>query len=397
MALRVVSMAELRLEVLTEPERTGSSVTEICEKWGISRQTYYRYKRRYALWGEEGLENLYRRPFNSPRQIDPDLEDAICRMRKDHPRWGARTIRNYLRRQGVDPPAISTIHQVLRRNHLIADQPRKRPKATKRFEREVPNDLWQMDAMEVPLTTGATPCVINVLDDCARHLLASVVASTPTCEANWEAFSQAAARYGLPRQVLSDNHLSFTGRRYHMVVEFERRLREAGPTLINGRPAHPETQGKVERFHRTLREYLFDEGPPTSVEDLQELLDQFRTHYNEERPHQGLPGDATPAERYFASAEIFTAEEPLPEEPTYPADACIRTVTKTGAITYRTKVIGLGVRWSRRRVRVVQVGELTQVYYGDRLVRSLTIDPTRRYQYIPDPKLIGRRPRIVQT
>ena len=144
MALRVVNMTELRLEVLTEPERLGCTVAETCERWGISRQTYYRYRRRYRLWGEQGLEDLSRAPFHSPRQIDPELEDTIGRMRKDHPRWGARTIRNYLRRQGVDPPAISTIHQALRRASLIADQPRKRPKATKRFVRPVPNDLWQM-------------------------------------------------------------------------------------------------------------------------------------------------------------------------------------------------------------------------------------------------------------
>src|SRR5438093_4635578 len=287
MALRVVSMTELRLEVLTEPERLGCTVAETCERWGISRQTYYRYRRRYRLWGEQGLEDLSRAPFHSPRQIDPELEDTIGRMRKDHPRWGARTIRNYLRRQGVDPPAISTIHQALRRASLIADQPRKRPKATKRFVRPVPNDLWQMDAMAVKLTTGAVAHLVGVLDDHARYLLANVACPTPSGEATWRAFSQAAEAFGLPRQVLSDNHLSFTGRRYHMVVEFERRLKDAGVTLINGRPRHPETQGKIERFHRTVREWLTDEGPPRTLGELQVLMDRFRVHYNTERPHQG--------------------------------------------------------------------------------------------------------------
>lgn len=396
MALRVVSMTELRLEVLTEPERTGCTVGETCERWGISRQTYYRYKRRYALWGEEGLEDLYRAPFRSPRQIDPDLEDQICRMRKDHPRWGARTIRNYLRRQGVEPPAISTIHQALRRNHLIADQPKKRPKATKRFTREVPNDLWQMDAMRIPLATGAVVYVMNVLDDHARYLLASVTCASPTCAAAWEAFSAAAGRYGVPRQVLTDNGLCFTGRLSHVVVEFERRLREAGPTLINGGPYHPETQGKVERLHRTMRDWLTDHGPPRTIGEAQELLDGFRAHYNEDRPHQALPGDATPAERYLPAPEPL-APEPLQEDPLYPADALVRTVSSNGTFTYLNKRIGVGVRWAGHRIRVVPVGELTQIYFGDRLVRSLRIDPTRRYQHRPDPEYIGRRPRIVQT
>jgi transposase InsO family protein len=390
-------MAELRADVVTEPARLGCTVRETCERWEISRQSYYRWKKRYELWGPQGLEDLARVPFNSPRRIDSGLEDLICRMRKDHPRWGARTIRNHLRRRNIAPPAISTIHRVLVRNNLVAPRPRRRPVALKRFERQVPNDLWQMDAVEVPLTNGAVPCVMNVLDDHARYLLASVPASSPTCEAAWAAFSTAAERYGLPRQVLTDNHLSFTGRRYHLVVEFERRLRAAGPTLINGRPRHPETQGKIERLHRTLREWLHDEGPPTSVEHLTELLERFREHYNHHRPHQSLPGDVTPAERFMGSPEPFEAEEPLEEQPAYPADAVVRTVTANGVITYSGTKIGVGVRWARRRVRVVRVAELTQVYFGDRLIRSLTIDPSRGYQYFADPQLKGRRPRLDQV
>ena len=142
MALRVVSMSELRLEVLLEPERTGDSIADVCRRREISRQSYYRFKRRYEAEGPEGLEPRSRRPFRSPGQIDVDLEVEICRLRKDHPRWGARRIRVELRRSGMDPPAVSTIHRALRRNHLVADQARKRPKARKRFEREVPNDLW---------------------------------------------------------------------------------------------------------------------------------------------------------------------------------------------------------------------------------------------------------------
>ena len=149
MSLRVVTMSELRLEVLLEPERTGQSVAEVCRRRGISRETFYQYKRRYEEEGATGLEPRSRQPTRSPAQVDVDLEVRICELRKDHPRWGARRIRAELRKAGVDPPAISTIHQVLRRNHLVTDQPRKRPKATKRFEREVPNDLWQIDATRV--------------------------------------------------------------------------------------------------------------------------------------------------------------------------------------------------------------------------------------------------------
>src|SRR5438093_918435 len=131
MALRVVTMTELRLEVLLEPQRTGETVAEVCRRREISRQSYYRFKRRYEAEGPEGLEARSRRPCGSPWQIHADLEVEICRMRKDHPRWGARRIRAELRRSGVDPPAVSTIHRVLRRNHLVADQPRSAPRPSR--------------------------------------------------------------------------------------------------------------------------------------------------------------------------------------------------------------------------------------------------------------------------
>lgn len=154
MSLRVVTMAELRLEVLLEPERTGETVAEVCRRPVISRETFYAYKRRYETEGAPGLEPRAKKPLQSPAQIDPDLEVQICKLRKYHRRWGARRIRTELRRSGVDPPALSTIHRVLRRNHPVVDQPRKRPKASKRFQRDVPNDLWQIDATKVHLEDG---------------------------------------------------------------------------------------------------------------------------------------------------------------------------------------------------------------------------------------------------
>lgn len=141
-ALRVVTMGELRLAVLVGSERTGETVSEICRRYGISRQTYYRYRKRYLAEGPQGLEDRDRRPHRCPAQIDPELEARICRLPTDHPRWGARRIGAELSRAGTEPLAISTIHQVLRRNHVVALQPPRRPKASKRFVREVSNDLW---------------------------------------------------------------------------------------------------------------------------------------------------------------------------------------------------------------------------------------------------------------
>jgi transposase len=212
MALRVVSLKPLKLEVLLEPGRTGDSVAEVCRRRGISRQTFYRYRRRYETEGASGLEPRPRVPLRLPARMDAKLEALICGLRTDHPAWGARRIRSELERSGAAAPAISTIHQALRRNGLVASQRPRRERADRRFERPFANDLWQIDATQVALAGGDVAWVIDCLDDHARYLLAARACVSPTGEAAWSCFLHASSNYGLPRQLLSDNHVSFTGR-----------------------------------------------------------------------------------------------------------------------------------------------------------------------------------------
>ena len=389
MALKVVSMHELKLEVLLEPARTGETVAEVCLRRGISRASYYRYRRRFLLEGADGLEPRSHRPRSSPAQISASLEAEICTLRRRHPRFGARRIRAELRRAGISPPATSTIHQVLRRNQLVSPQPRRRPKADKRFERECPNDLWQIDATEVRLASGEKAWVVDCLDDHARFCLHALACESPSGDAAWRCFTSAAAAYGLPRQLLSDNHVSFTGRFFGFEVAFERGLRELGVELLNAAPAHPQTLGKLERFHRTLKEWLCDEGPARDLDELQALLERFRVHYNEERPHQGID-DCTPGERYAAGWEgagALAAPVPAGErEPSYPPRSIVRKVASNGVFCYRTSYINIGVRYAGARVALVEQGELVHVYYGEELVRTLAPDPSRRYQRRERPR-----------
>ncbi len=385
MPLKVVTMAEKRLEVLLEAERTGESVTAICRRHGISRDSYYRYRRRYLADGVDGLVDRSRAPLRSPGQIGADLEIEICRMRKDHPRWGARRIAAELRRTGSAPPAVSTIHQALVRNHLVAQRPPRRPKALKRFEREVANDLWQIDATQVRLHTRRRAWVMDMIDDHSRYLLAAVAAESPNGAAAWDCFELAASRYGMPRQVVSDNALSFTGRLHGVEVEFERSLRELGVELINTGPYHPETIGKLERFHRTLKQWLADEGPVYDLAHLQELIDGFRHHYNRERPHQAL-ADLTPAERYRFTPPVSEGPPSLgydaKGEPVYPPRSIVRKVGAKGCIGYKQMLVGVGVRWAGAQVRLITVGRLLHIYYGEQLVRAVALDPDIYYQPI---------------
>lgn len=369
MALRVVTMTELRAAILQEPELTGDSVTAVCARHGISRDTFYRYRRRFKAAGEAGLQERPRAPITSPNRMDADLEHLICRMRKDHPRWGARRIRAELLRAEIAPPAVSTIHQALRRNHLVADQPKKKPrKLLRRFEREVPNDLWQIDATEIKLMSGKRAYVIDIIDDHARFLLAAVACHVPTAAATCGCFERAARRYGIPRQVLSDNHNTFTGRLHGCVVEFERLLASVDVKLINGAPAHPQTQGKVERFHYTLKEWLRDHGGATDVAHLQRLLDRFRRHYNLERPNQAID-DLTPAERYQRSTRVYRL--PAQITPTYPAGAIVRKASRQGTICYDLNHITLASRWAGCSVQVIPRNGRLQVFFGETLLREV--------------------------
>jgi transposase InsO family protein len=383
-ALRVVSMNELKLNVLLEPGRMGDSVVEVCRRRGISRASYYRYRRRYLEEGVGGLEPRSRRPRHSPGRIVAELEATIVTLRKRHPRWGARRIHAELARAGIEPPAVATIHRALKRNYLVTPQPPRPRKATRRFERELPNDLWQIDGTQVKLADGEPAWVVDVLDDHARFCLAALACTSPTGEAAWACFLAASSAHGLPRQLLSDNHTSFTGRLFGVTVAFERKLAELSVELINAAPAHPQTLGKLERFHRTLKEWLEDEGPALDLEHLQLLLDRFRSHYNRERPHQGI-GNATPAERYRPgpSAAAPLGELALAEadrRPDYPSHSLLRKVWRNGVVSYDGMAITLGKRYAGALVRIVEVGELVHAYLGDELIRVLAPDRTKRCQ-----------------
>lgn len=368
----VMTMADWRLDVLLEPERTGRSVTEVCERHEISRDTFYAWKRRFEAVGLAGLLERSREPLHQPNKITPELEELICTFRRQHPRWGAKTIRSRIKRSGVPVPSISTVHRVLVRNNLVTPQPRKKPKSSwRRFERPEPNDLWQMDATEFDLADGKT-MVVSVLDDHARFLLATVMCATETGAAKWEAFVTAATAYGLPRQVLTDNHPSTTGKLIRGEVDFERKLHQLRVQLITGRPRHPQTQGKIERYHRTLHEFTEDRDVVTT-EELELALAEFRRDYNDERPHQGI-GDLTPSERYRPSPNVFDPR--VLAGPDYPAGTIVRRVYGNGDLSYRYMKISVGKHLVGQRVAIVPCGDEITIYHGAEIIRRFVPDPT---------------------
>jgi hypothetical protein len=234
-----------------------------------------------------------------------------------------------------------------------------------------------MDATKIAIADGTELVVVGVLDDHARFLLAAVVCEEPTCEATWEAFVMAARRHGLPRQVLTDNHLSFTGRLHGVEVDFERRLRAIGVGLINGAPRHPQTQGKIERFHGTLKDWVAEHGGAAAADHLKALLEAFTHDYNLHRPHQAL-ADLTPSERYRASAIAFSDRAGIDID--YGPDAIVRRADRWGAINFGGMKISLGTRWAKHLLRVIDDGTIVSVFHDDDLVRSLVPDRSQWWQ-----------------
>src|ERR1700712_3233977 len=202
------------------------------------------------------------------------------------------------------PRTISTIHRVSQRNSLITPRERRRAvPAWRRFERYAPNDLWQIDGTQVELADDSKAWIIDILDDHARFAIGSTAARRFTATAAWRAMETAIGEHGAPRQLISANGTQFISRDGHQPVHFQQRLAAMGIRQLSSRPAHPQTCGKLERYHRTFKDFYADNGPAATIEELQALCDQFRWHYNHQRPHQGID-DQLPVEVYQALPKV---------------------------------------------------------------------------------------------
>jgi transposase InsO family protein len=380
--VRSVSVVELRHRAVLAVVRLGQRVEDVAVHFEVHPDTVRRWVRRFMAEGLDGLVDRSRVPHRSPGRIDAQLEDRICRMRQEHPHWGARRIRAELARAGVSAPAKSTIERALRRNGLLFGRPRKRQPVPRRFVASAPNALWQIDAWECALADGTTVDVIDIVDDHARVLLAAQAVPSVTSEAVWAVFSAASAQWGLPQRVLSDNATYLTGRAKGAVAEFERRLWRLGIATSNGGPYHPQTQGKIERFHRTARAWLDRHGPPETIEHLQTLLDELAVHYNYDRPHQGL-NDQIPIDVYRATEPAAPLAEP-------PCRTTTRQVLANGTVSYSRWRVNLGSEWIGLDVDVIEQADKIRIVYAAELITTFSAEEPKGY--IRSGQLRSRRP-----
>jgi transposase InsO family protein len=386
---RVVPM-ETRLAMVLAGSCAGVSVTALCAELEISRQTYYRLRRRYEADGPAGLAPRSRRPHRSPGAVDPGLELEIIRLRTDEgwpePR-GAASIADELRRSGLPCPAVSTIHRVLVRNGLVAPQPQKRPRASyTRFVYPDPNGCWQIDATRWELADGTEAWIMDALDDHSRVVVAAHACPAPTTAAAQAAVHAGGQLWGLPARVLSDNGSCFGG--VSRTGDFVDGLAALGIQAIHARPFHPQTCGKIERFHQTLKRWLRTQPRAVTLAQLQTQLDRFLQFYNHRRPHRALRG-ATPAEAWAARSPAGPAQEPIAVNRPARVTLTRHTVTAGGVLHLgRRTIIGLGTRLAGTELTAVRYGRRLLLLEGGHPVRALTLTEGQRYYRQPSQPLL---------
>jgi transposase InsO family protein len=369
--------------------RTGKSIKALAAAHGVSESWLFKLLRRYRLEGPRGLEPRSRRPKSSPTRIADLYEDEIVcwhKELKDHGvDAGAETIHFHMSTPGRNVPSVSTIQRVLRGRGFVTPNPKKRPKCTRiRFAADFPNECWQADVTHVEVADGVVFEVLNMIDDHSRVCVASQAFVTTKGPDVVRTLHKAAERWGYPRRFLSDNGRIFTAPMGVGVGALEAELLAYGIETRHSRPYHPQTCGKVERFHWTLKKFLAAQEQAQTKKQLQAQLDYFAWYYNSVRPHRSL--------RRRTPVEAFRAREKAgPEGPKIAATGYrIRRdkVDRSGRVTLRYKGklfhIGVGNAYAGWRVVLLVDGLDVQVIgFDGSPMRSLTIDPTVDYQRMP--------------
>jgi len=378
--------------VITALFAENQTPAEVAARYGVDRSWVYRLKARYEAEGEAAFGPRSRRPKTSPTATAPETVERVLGLRKQLAEAGhdagAETIVWHLAQHHGVRVSKATVHRILTRHGQVTPEPKKRPKSSYiRFAAEQPNETWQSDFTHYRLATGRDVEVITWLDDHSRYALHTSAHWRITARIVLETFTETAGQHGYPASTLTDNGMVYTvrfagGKGGRSLLEHE--LRRLGITQKNSRPAHPTTCGKVERFQQTMKNWLRAQpDQPATLEQLQALLDRFRTEYNTRRPHRSLEHRATPAAAYTARPKATPGTDRSHE-----THDRVRTdkIDKSGVVTLRHNGrlhhIGVGRTHAGTYVRLlVQDLDITIINATTgEILRELTLDPTRDYQ-----------------
>lgn len=358
--------------LIVEVDVDGLNVSEFCRQHGVSTWFFYDLRRRWRLEGAVALELKSRAPKRVWNKTAADVEDLVVVTRKElRDRgldYGPEEVAAALVGRVARPPSTATVYRILRARGFITPEPRKAPKRSRRrFTVERANESWQLDDTTWNLADGTEVKILNVIDDHSRLLVASTAMTTCTGAAALDTVAAAAVTLGWPERFQSDNASTFR----HVLAGA---LRPLGVAAAHSRPNHPQTNGKVERFHQTEQKWLAAQEPAETLDGLQELLDCYRHHYNHHRRHRGIDR-RVPAQVWTDAPKAGPADRPI-----QPPSTIHHTQVINGTVSVPRYAISIGAIHNGHAALTVITGLACHVFIDGRLTRQLTLDPTRRVQ-----------------
>lgn len=351
MSWKEVTVMSQRQEFINFVLQEGSNFSELCRRFNISRKTGYRVYNRYKQGGMQGLRDRSRRPRRSPNRTSPETELLIVNLRQQHESWGGRKLKRRLEDLGCPAiPAPSTVAAVLKRNGYISEQQSQQHTAWKHFVAQAPNDLWQMDFKGHFAAQDRRCYPLTVLDDHSRYSLCIAACTNERRQTVQEQLTKVFRTYGLPWRMLMDNGPPWGNESNgaYPYTKFTVWLIKLGVRVSHSRPCHPQTMGKDERFHRTLKAEAIAQCRDKPICHCQAVFDTWRIIYNTQRPHESLEMQ-TPSRCYTISKRLFP--ERISEDEYAPGDM-IRKVYDKGFISFRNKEFRIGQAFEGERVAI---------------------------------------------
>ena len=373
MPWRVEPIVSQRKELVTLAQCEGVNMSELCQRIGVSRKTGYKWLRRYLEGGDQGLHDLSKRPQHSPNRTSQEVEQRVVDLRREYPNKGSHVLARMLRDRGYERvPSKSTITAILRRHGLIEPSESAKHERYKRFEHAEPNDLWQMDFKgHIPMSRGGRCHPLTVLDDHSRFSLGVRACRDERGQTVQNHLTSIFVHYGMPYSILVDNGSPWGSDLVHPFTALTVWMIQLGIRVVHSRPYHPQTLGKLERFHRSLKAELLQGSSYADIDHCQRGFDRWRHFYNLERPHHALELD-TPASRYTLSPRPFPQSLPIIE---YDTDDQVRTVDVNGRIAFMGRSFSVGKAFRRKQValRPTSTDGLWNVFFSTQLITSIDL------------------------
>lgn len=363
---------ELKEEFVLQALKEGANISELCRRYGISRKTGYKLLSRYKGHGKAGLEEQSRCHLSHPLTTPEEMQMLILEERNRHPYWGARKLKRVLENKGIkDVPAKSSVNRILNKHGLLRPQEEMQTSAWHFFEHEHPNDLWQMDFKGHFAIEGGRCHPLTIIDDHSRFSIVLNAYSNEQREGVKTGLIGAFRRYGLPRRINVDNGAPWGTPGSNGHSELAIWLMRTGVQISYSRPYHPQTNGKDERFHRTLNVEVLQGRYFKSISETQVVFDEWRHIYNTKRPHEALEMD-TPISRYMPSSRAYPEDLPDIE---YDSTDIVRLVNSKGFIYYDNTpyFIGEGFRKEHVALRASNEDGVYEVYYCRQRIKSIDL------------------------